>query len=148
MNKFNIKYKIIETYEDTKSITVRYWTDNISEEELRVSAENLPDGSPARCKNDIHIELDLTIKTEEDLHNRIISCAPIQTFKRAEEFKNSTDLNPVLLATNLIHKTHEKEIEEPDPEKYESNSMINSPKELTDEEIEKLLEEITTKSSQ
>ena len=43
MNKFNIKYKIIETYEDTKSITVRYWTDNISEEELRVDAENLPD---------------------------------------------------------------------------------------------------------
>ena len=148
MNKFNIKYKIIETYEDTKSITVRYWTDNISEEELRVDAENLPDGSPARCKNDLHIELDANIKTEEDLHNRIISCAPIQTLKRAEEFKNSTDLNPVLLATNLIHKTHEKEIEEPDPEKYGHNSMINSPKELTDEEIEKLLEEITTKSSQ
>ena len=148
MNKFNIKYKIIETYEDTKSITVRYWTDNISEEELRVDAENLSDGSPARCKNDLHIELDANIKTEEDLHNRIISCAPIQTLKRAEEFKNSTDLNPVLLATNLIHKTHEKEIEEPDPKKYEPNAMKNSPKELTDEEIEKLLEEITTKSSQ
>ena len=146
MNKFNIKYKIIETYEDTKSITVRYWTDNISEEELRVDAENLSDGSPARCKNDLHIELDPSIKTEEDLHNRIISCAPIQTLKRAEEFKNSTDLNPVLLATNLIHKTHEKEIEEPDPEKYGPNSMINSPKELTDEEIEKLLEEIISKS--
>ena len=41
-----------------------------------------------------------------------------------------------MLATNLIHKTHEKEIEEPDSKKYEPNAMENSPKELTDEEIE------------
>ena len=67
---------------------------------------------------------------------------------KEKEFKNSTDLNPVLFATNLINKTHEKEIEEPDPKKYEPNAMENSPKELTDEEIEKLLEEITSKSSQ
>ena len=145
MDKFNIKYKIIETYENTKSITVRYWTDNISEEELRVSVENLPDGSPARCKNDIHIELNPNIKTEEDLHNIIISFAPIQTLKRAEEFKNSTDLNPVLIATNLIHKTHEKEIEEPKPFKKDEAEISNTTKEFTDEDIEKLLNEISTK---
>ena len=145
--KLNLKYKVIEKNEDFHTITVRYWTDIIDEEDLRWSPNNLADGSPDRCKTDISIMLTPEIKFEEDLHNKIISCAPIQTLKRAEEFKNSTDLNPVLLATNLIHKTHEKEIEEPDPEKYGSNSMINSPKELTDEEIEKLLEEITTKSS-
>ena len=142
MDKFNIKYKIIETYEDTKSITVRYWTDNISEEELRVSVENLPDGSPVRCKNDTHIELNPNIKTEEDLHNIIISFAPIHALKRAEEFKNSSDLNPVLLATNLIHKTHEKELDITSPSIQKNEEQSN---ELSDEEIEKLLEQITNK---
>jgi len=50
-------YKIIEANEEDQSITVRYWTDVLSQEELRNSTGSYPNGSPLRCRSDYNLNI-------------------------------------------------------------------------------------------
>jgi len=135
----NLKYKIIEKNDDFHTITVRYWTDILTEEDLRWSPNNLSDGSPDRCKTDIAIMLTgIIIRSEEDLHDKIIQSAPLDLIKN-EQLKKTNNIDTSFI-NGLLHKVHEKELDITPPSIQQGQSG-----ELSDEEIEKLLEQITNK---
>jgi hypothetical protein len=123
----NLKYKIIEKNDDFYTITVRYWTDIVNEEDLRFSQNNLSDGSPNRCKTDVSIMITSEIKTEEDLHNKILQTAPLVLLQNEQSIKNNNKLDTSFIDVN-INKIYEKDI------KISDNKKI-----LEDQEIEELL---------
>ena len=143
MDKLNLKYKIIERY-DNYSITVRYWVDPVSEEDVRFSEQNLADGSPARCKTDVSITIPADIETSEDLEKIIINAAPINVLKHELLKKNpDTQKQISFFIESFMDKIHEKEID--------LTSLLppndEGPPELTDEEIENILKQITDNSN-
>jgi len=123
----NLKYKIIEKNDDFYTITVRYWTDIVNEEDLRFSQNNLSDGSPNRCKTDVSIMITSEIKTEEDLHNKILQTAPLVLLQNEQSIKNNNKLDTSFIDVN-INKIYEKDI------KISDNKKIPE-----DQEIEELL---------
>mgnify|MGYP003333075089 FL=1 len=123
----NLKYKIIEKNDDFHTITVRYWTDIVNEEDLRFSQNNLSDGSPNRCKTDVSIMITSEIKTEEDLHNKILQTAPLVLLQNEQSIKNNNKLDTSFIDVN-INKIYEKDI------KISDNKKIPE-----DQEIEELL---------
>ena len=123
----NLKYKIIENNDDFYTITVRYWTDIVNEEDLRFSQNNLSDGSPNRCKTDVSIMITSEIKTEEDLHNKILQTAPLVLLQNEQSIKNNNKLDTSFIDVN-INKIYEKDI------KISDNKKIPE-----DQEIEELL---------
>jgi len=123
----NLKYKIIEKNNDFHTITVRYWTDIVNEEDLRFSQNNLSDGSPNRCKTDVSIMITSEIKTEEDLHNKILQTAPLVLLQNEQSIKNNNKLDTSFIDVN-INKIYEKDI------KISDNKKIPE-----DQEIEELL---------
>lgn len=125
--KLNLKYKVIEKNEDFHTITVRYWTDIVNEEDLRFSQNNLSDGSPNRCKTDVSIMITSEIKTEEDLHNKILQTAPLVLLQNEQSIKNNNKLDTSFIDVN-INKIYEKDI------KISDNKKIPE-----DQEIEELL---------
>ena len=78
---FKIKYRIIDVNESEQTITVRYWTDFLSEEDLAYDANRNPDGTPVRCRTDYNFSLWDMYKTEEDIEKMIINSIPIDWFK-------------------------------------------------------------------
>lgn len=131
LNKINVKYKILSVNNIEHSVVVRYWTDFLSEEELKINDEKSEDGSPLRCRTDSNLNIWDHIKTEEELHEYIIGAAPIEWFKLMykgkypELFKNRA-LN---FAQSLINKKHEKDV-------------VLKERDLTEVEIETLLEKL------
>ena len=136
LDKINIKYKIISVDESEQSILVRYWTDFLSEEELAIDDQKNEDGTPVRCRTDFNFNIWENVNTEEDLHNMISTHAPIDWFKLQYKVKNPNIDSSLPLVKNLLNKTHEKEID---------LTVKIAEKELTDDEIDKLLEQLTAK---
>ena len=138
LDKINIKYKIISVDESEQSILVRYWTDFLSEEELAIDDQKNEDGTPVRCRTDFNFNIWENVNTEEDLHNMISTHAPIDWFKLQYKVKNPNFDSSLPIVKNLLNKTHEKEIDL-------TVKIAEAEKELTDDEIDKLLEQLTAK---
>ena len=73
-------YKIIEANEEEQSITVRYWTDFLSEEELAADNNRNPDGTPVRCRTDYNFNIWDNTKTTEEIEKMIVSSFPREWF--------------------------------------------------------------------
>jgi hypothetical protein len=89
------KYKIIERHLDQHSVVIRYYTDNLSESHLCINydSEGEPilndDGTFQRCKYDLNIQLwEVPPITGEDLHARIVACAPVAQMELEEKVLN------------------------------------------------------------
>lgn len=144
MDKINLKYKIVERHDEHHSIVVRYWSDIVAEEDVRFSSESLPDGSPVRCKTDLNIVITENINTEEELEKFIINHAPIHELKQEERKKTSNTTVIMSVVNSFMDKTHEKEIDLTPPP---PPTNIEETPELTDDQIEDILNQITLNSS-
>ena len=145
----NIKWKILEKNENEQAIIVRYWTDMVSQEDLRNASENLPDGTPVRCVTDYNINIWHHLESEEEVQKHIEQCAPVAYFALKHKVKDPNRDSSLSIIDKMMNKTNEILVDStppkrPEPPKQENNQ---SNKELTDEEIEKLLESITSKDN-
>lgn len=117
-----LKFKIIETHPDIHSIVVRYYSNDLTEEQLCTFFDNASgrpvltkDGTISRCKFDMSITFyKLPVPTGQDLINYIAERAPIEALNlesmirspaidtslstiasvRGTEFTKSIDLSP------------------------------------------------------
>lgn len=136
----NIHYKIVEVWPQDHLIVARYWTDVVSEEFLDSNpSQKLEDGSPARCRSDVAITIPIPEPQPEELEKLILSNAPIQFLKTLEQVQNPSINTSMSNIMSLKGKTFKKENADKifDPE--------NPNKELTEEEIEKLIALVTNK---
>ena len=106
-------YKIIEANEDDQSITVRYWTDFLSEEELAADNNRNPDGTPVRCRTDYNYNLWDNKKTTEEIEEMIVSGFPREWFLLKYAVKtpdiDHTTTGRMKGVASLLNKTHERE---------------------------------------
>lgn len=131
-----IHYKIVEVWPNDHLIVVRYWTDIITEDFLASSPEKLEDGSPVRCRSDVALSIPIPAPSDSELEAFLLKNAPLNFLKTLEDVQNpnvDTSMSSIL-ALKGKQFTGEKILEN-----FESNS-----KELTEEEIEKLIEQVTS----
>jgi len=106
-------YKIIEANEDDQSITVRYWTDFLSEEELAADNNRNPDGTPVRCRTDYNFNIWDNTKTTEEIEKMIVSSFPREWFLLKYAVKtpdiDHTTTGRMKGVASLLNKTHERE---------------------------------------
>ena len=111
-------YKIIEANEEDQSITVRYWTDFLSEEELAADNNRNPDGTPVRCRTDYNFNIWDNTKTTEEIEKMIVSSFPREWFllKYAVKTPNidHTTTGRMKGVSSLLNKTHERESQKPE----------------------------------
>ena len=139
----NIHYKIVEVWPDDHLIVVRYWTDIITEQFLASSDQQLEDGSPARCRSDVSLSIPIPTPDAEELDLLIFRNAPVYFLQTLENVQNpdvDTSMSSILALKGK--KVTKEKIED-----IIDNTAAASapPKELTEEEIEKLIEQVTSK---
>jgi hypothetical protein len=147
----NIHYKIVELWPDDHLIVARYWTDNITEEMLASDANRKEDGTPVRCRSDVSINLPVPMPTDPDEIDKLIKTAgPVEWLKILEDVKNpdvDTSLTAVVGLVGVTKSTNKQEIEEIKSAILESAKIpqIETVKELTDDDIQKLIDAVAAK---
>lgn len=132
-----LKYKIVEMWPDNHQIVVRYYTDTISEEELRSNPANKEDGTPVRCRSDVAINVPIPMPPLKELEELIWKNCPTDGLKRLEDIKNDAiDTSMKKLKTRI---GKEKTIDGKKLEELRKPKEAEHKKPLTDEEIKKLL---------
>jgi len=141
----DIHYKIIEVNPDEHSIVVRYFTDLITEEMLATipdAVEKRLDGSPIRCRTDYNINVPIPAPEGEDLHNFILSRAPVHWLDTQEKIANTevdTSLSSLKDLMN-VKKTVTVSLEPPLPAITTEGSGEKPDGNMTDDDILELLE--------
>jgi len=82
-----INYRVLSVDETESSMIVRYWTDELSEKELSVDPEETND-TPTQCRTDYNLTVSDHSKSEEALHEFILSCAPVGWFDVKHKVKD------------------------------------------------------------
>jgi hypothetical protein len=82
-----INYRVLSIDEKECSVVVRYWTDKLSERELSVNPDEQND-LPERCRTDYNLNLWDLGMSEDELHNYLLSCAPVGWFKLKGQLKD------------------------------------------------------------
>jgi hypothetical protein len=99
-----IKYKFLSTTPAENAVLVRFYTDELSEEDLcghfvdGVPVRN-EDGSITRCRSDFHITLPQPAPSGADLEQYILARAPTDWLETMGKFKTG-NTDPVLAAIN------------------------------------------------
>lgn len=135
MSNISIKYKIIELVPEEHSITVRFFTDKITEDMLATEFNNegdivrRNDGSPLRCRTDYFINIMKTPTPSIDEVKEMIKLnAPAEWLYMQEQILNPTvdtsltDLEPLLNTTGVIVK----EVAEPIYNSSNTNVNVNN----------------------
>lgn len=73
-----IYYKIVEAYPEAHQIVVRYYTDEIREADLALQTR--PDGSVARARTDVALDLPIPAPQGDALDAYIMARAPLAWF--------------------------------------------------------------------
>ena len=140
----NIHYKIVEVWPNDHLIVARYWTDIVSEEFLNSNPNNSyrkDDGTPLRCRSDVALSIPIPAPDEEALKEIILKNAPYEFLKMLENVQNpeiDTSMSEILAIKDKPFVLENAELL---LEKINGNTQ----KELTEEEIEKLIELVTNK---
>jgi hypothetical protein len=74
--KVNIHYRVLSIDETECSLIVRYFTDELSEHDLRMDPSSPDTGSPERCRTDYNLTVWDQNISEQDLHDYIVRSAP------------------------------------------------------------------------
>ena len=134
-----MKYRIISLDHKENSAIIRFYTDTINEDFLASSFDinnnivRTDAGYPERCRTDVNITFYKTDSTEKEIDELIQSHAPVQWLKlQTEDNKSLSELK--------VGKEKEFTYVAPTVEDNISDKV------LTDEEIDKLLEQLTTKN--
>ena len=117
MLDISIKYKVIELVPEEHSITVRFFTDSVTEDMLATEFDyegnivRRSDGSPSRCRTDYFINIMKTPTPSIDEIKEIIKLnAPAEWLYMQEQILNPevdtslTDLEPLLNTTDIVVK--------------------------------------------
>ena len=138
----NVHYKIVEVWPQDHLIVARYWTDNISEDFLNSHPDNqnrMENGSPLRCRTDVAISLPVPTPQGQELDNIILKNAPVDFLKTLESVKDPSVDTSMASILELKDKTFvQKDIEQ-------TLAGVANQRELTEEEIEKLISLVTNK---
>ena len=138
----NVHYKIVEVWPQDHLIVARYWTDNISEDFLNSHPDNqnrMENGSPLRCRTDVAISLPVPTPQGQELDNIILKNAPVDFLKTLESVKDPSVDTSMASILELKDKTFvQKDIEQ-------TLAGVANQRELTEEEIEKLLKQLIQK---
>jgi len=142
-----IKFKIIRTDEANHSIVVRYFTEVITEEMLRLDpnpdAPRLDDGTPAQCRTDYYINLPIPAPEGDELIEILTRQAPWQFLKAQEDILNPDVDTSMSNLQSLIGTTHTAVIDI-NPSPVEMPATVD--KVLTDEEIMDLIKKASSGS--
>src|SRR5262245_28161192 len=84
----NLHYRILSIDEHEFSFVVRFFTDQLSEMDLRSDPTD-PTDPPVRCRTDYNLNLWREM-TDEQLHQHIAQSAPVQWLMRKERAKAKT----------------------------------------------------------
>ena len=136
----NLHYKIVEVWPNDHLIVTRYWTDNISEEFLASDVNRREDGSPARCRSDVSLSIPIPTPDAEELDLLIFQNAPVHFLQTLENVQNpdvDTSMSSILALKGK--KVTKEKIEDI------IDNSVTPPKELTEEEIQKLIESVMSK---
>lgn len=107
-----IKYKIVELYENDRTMVVRYYTDVLSEKDLE-SVPNPDDPSkPIRCKSDVSLSIPLPEPTSVELEKLILRNAPIAGLEVLEKIKTQPELSTLITTSSLLNVEVSKTKEE------------------------------------
>lgn len=134
-----IHYKIVEVWPQDHLIVARYWTDIITEEFLSSTNEKLEDGSPARCRSDVSLSIPVPAPSAKELEDIILRNAPLGFLQTLEDVQNpnvDTSMQEILAMKGTQFTKEYTET---------TAHMTAQNKELTEEEIEKLIEQVTSK---
>lgn len=137
-----INYKIVEVWPDSHSIVVRYWTDLISEEFLASDDQRNEQGNPIRCRSDVSITLPVPTPDGAELEKIILSNAPsnwLNLLQLVNDPNVDTSLDSV---QSLIGVTNTKTIED-----VQQNTASTPTDVLSDEEIQKMIEKLSSQSA-
>lgn len=80
-------YRILAVVSEEASVEVRYWSDEISEGELRTDPENDKAIPPIRCRTDTNFNVKPDI-TPAELHDLIMNSAPVEWLTMKGNVKN------------------------------------------------------------
>lgn len=113
-----IKFKILEVHPDEHSVTVRYYTDILTEDSLASlhnsdgSIVRRSDGSPMRCRTDYHINIWETNPTAsiEKILEMLGKYAPVNWFKLKHDILNQSIDTSMTEVSNLINVEQEIEV--------------------------------------
>lgn len=113
-----INYKILNADKTNHSIVVRYWTENLNEDDLAIEFNpngsiklNEFDNSPIRCSTDYNITLyEYHDPSEEDIKTVIMDHAPIKWLQLKEEMKLNKNSKNLKSANKLINKEDSFEV--------------------------------------
>ena len=100
--KMIVYYKIVDVWPQDQTITVRYYTSNITEEELRSSAENRSDDTPVRCRTDTNISIPYPRPTDSEFENLVKQCCPTKFLQTQEMIKNKKINTEITKYENMI----------------------------------------------
>lgn len=92
-----INYRILSADESECSIVVRYWTDLLSEKDLSIDPKE-PNDVPLRCRTDYNLNIWDASLSEDQIHDFILSNAPIAWF----ELKHTAKTAPVPALKSLV----------------------------------------------
>jgi hypothetical protein len=82
----NLRYRVVGMNQDEFSIVVRYYTDVLTEHDLRTDPEDATD-PPVRCRTDTNITLYDPAISEDELHLLIMSYANTKWLLLQEQVK-------------------------------------------------------------
>lgn len=132
-----IKFKVLSVNTEEHTITVRYFSDLVSEDSLATEFDLYnqiirdKNGYPTRCRTDINIAIrEYPCPSEEKLKKILSAYAPVDFFKSVENKLNPAIDTSMSSAFDMINKVYK--VEQPQEENL-----------ITDEEIDKLLNELT-----
>lgn len=141
----SINYKILEIDESNRTMIVRYWTETISQEELRSSEESKEDGTPVRCRSDISINIPIPEPTAEELHKILMRNAPDIGLQTLEKMKTNDPETTLVVIPDLINQTFTKTYEEITDTRKPVPSPLPSIATPTAEELAELIRKINPK---
>ena len=144
-NSENIIYKIIETWEDTNSIVVRYFTDKLTENELSVDpSERIGITPPVRCRTDVSISLPFPVPSDEEIEEIIMDNVPYESLEFFEKVKDpeiDTKIpERILRKKNKIKGIRKEKIIERRKPKEPAVREEKRLRDLTDEELLAIIE--------
>jgi len=137
----NLHYKIVEVWPQDHLVVIRYWTDTLSEEFLASNDIRKEDGTPERCRSDVSVTLPIPVPEGENLEKMLVSYAPLGWLKTLEKIQApeiDTSLSQVQTLLGVAKTKPMKEVED----------IVNpgaSSRQLTDEEITALINNVKTK---
>jgi len=134
MKELNIKYRILSIDETNHSFVIRYFTDIFTEEKLATQFDEngniiMLNDYPISCRTDTNLTLWKLDATPEEIDTLIKNSAPSEWFKIQTENLNKQSISLDHIKNNV-------------GQVQEFNHKFSSEIELTDEEIDNLIENL------